>query len=152
MLYHSTNNPAHRVDLKEAILRSLPPDNGLYMPDTLPVLDPTFWENWRNLSFQESGLAVATAFFGEDVPPEALLEIVNGTVSFDAPLVRLGPGEHRLAAVQLTSYRTPMDLVILPPESSIWESAENISFPVPLHPMMLTSQRVLDDVEKRLLK
>ncbi|MEY4243506.1 MAG: threonine synthase [Verrucomicrobiota bacterium] len=96
MLYHSTNNPAHRVDLKEAILRSLPPDNGLYMPDTLPVLDATFWENWRNLSFQEIGLAVATAFFGEDVPPEALLEIVNGTVSFDAPLVRLGPGDHIL--------------------------------------------------------
>ena len=43
MLYHSTNNPAHRVNLKEAILRSLPPDNGLYMPDTLPVLGPEFW-------------------------------------------------------------------------------------------------------------
>lgn len=67
-------------------------------------------------------------------------------------LKNLAATEHRLAAVQLTSYRTPMDLVILPPESSIWESAENISFPVPLHPMMLTSQRVLDDVEKRLLK
>lgn len=96
MLYHSTNNPSHRVDLKEAILRSLPPDNGLYMPDTLPVLDPSFWEIWRHLSFQEIGFAVADAFFGGDVPPEALREIVEGTVAFDAPLVTLAPGDHVL--------------------------------------------------------
>jgi len=96
VLYHSTNNPAHRVDLKEAILRSLPPDNGLYMPDTLPVLDPSFWQIWRELTFQEIGIAVADAFFGEDVPPQALVDIVEGTVSFDAPLVTLGPGDHVL--------------------------------------------------------
>ncbi len=96
MLYHSTNNPAHRVDLKEAILRSLPPDNGLYMPDTLPVLDQSFWQIWRELTFQEIGIAVADAFFGEDVPPQALVDIVEGTVSFDAPLVTLGPGDHVL--------------------------------------------------------
>jgi threonine synthase len=96
MLYHSTNNPSHRVDLKEAILRSLPPDNGLYMPDRLPVLGDDFWEKWRDLSFQEIGFSVAQAFFGEDVPEDALREIVNGTVSFDAPLVTLGPGDHIL--------------------------------------------------------
>ncbi len=93
MLYHSTNNPAHRVDLKEAILRSLPPDNGLYMPDTLPVLGAEFWQIWRHLSFQEIGFAVAEAFFGEDVPADALREMVEGTVSFDAPLVSLAPGD-----------------------------------------------------------
>lgn len=96
MLYHSTNNPSHQVDLKEAILRSLPPDNGLYMPDTLPVLDSAFWEIWRELSFPEIGIAVADAFFGEDVPPQALVDIVEGTVAFDAPLVTLGPGDHIL--------------------------------------------------------
>jgi threonine synthase len=96
VLYHSTNNPAYRVDLKEAILRSLPPDNGLYMPDSLPVLGDEFWQIWRHLSFQEIGFAVAEAFFGSDVPAEALREIVEGTVSFDAPLVTLGPGDHIL--------------------------------------------------------
>lgn len=96
MRYHSTNNPSHRVDLKEAILRSLPPDNGLYMPDTLPVLDKSFWEIWRHLSFQEIGFAVADAFFGEDVPPDALREIVEGTVSFEAPVITLSPGDHIL--------------------------------------------------------
>lgn len=96
MLYHSTNNPSFRVDLKEAILRSLPPDNGLYMPDALPVLGDDFWKIWRYLSFQEIGFAVADAFFGGDVPPDALREIVEGTLAFDAPLVTLGPGDHVL--------------------------------------------------------
>lgn len=96
MLYHSTANPAHRVDLKEAILRSLPPDNGLYMPDALPVLGPEFWTIWRELSFQEIGYAVARAFFGGDLPPPALKEMVEGTLAFDAPLVTLAPGDHVL--------------------------------------------------------
>jgi len=94
--YHSTNNPAHQVDLKEAILRSLPPDNGLYMPNTLPVLGADFWGKWRDLSFSEIGFAVADAFFGEDVPEEKLREIVDGTLAFDAPIVTLAPGDHIL--------------------------------------------------------
>jgi len=94
--YHSTNNPNHQVDLKEAILRSLPPDNGLYMPNELPVLDEGFWSSYRGLSFREIGFAVANAFFGEDVPEEDLRKIVDGTLTFDAPLVTLAPGDHIL--------------------------------------------------------
>jgi len=94
--YHSTNNPDHQVELKEAILRSLPPDNGLYMPNQLPILGQDFWGNWRDLSFREIGFAVANAFFGEDIPEQDLREIVNGTLEFDAPLVALQPNDHIL--------------------------------------------------------
>lgn len=96
MKYHSTNNPAHRVDLKEAILRSLPPDNGLYMPDVLPVLGGDFWACYRGLTFREIGFAVAEAFFGEDVPADDIRKIVDGTLEFDAPVVTLAPGDHIL--------------------------------------------------------
>lgn len=96
MFYHSTNDPAHRVGLKEAVLRSLPPDNGLYMPDSLPVLGGGFWSGWREMGFVELGCAVADAFFGGDVPPEALRGIVEGTLTFDAPVVTLAPRDHVL--------------------------------------------------------
>ncbi len=96
MLYHSTNNPSHRVNLREAILRSLPPDNGLYMPDSLPVLGEDFWKIQRQLSFQEIGHTVAQAFFGDDVPADALREIIDGTLAFDAPVITLCPGDHIL--------------------------------------------------------
>lgn len=96
MRYHSTRNPNLNVPLAEAILRSLPPDNGLYMPDQLPSLNADFWANWREMTFQEIGFHVANAFFGEDVPAETLRNMVDETLSFDAPVVTLGPGDHIL--------------------------------------------------------
>ncbi len=96
MLYQSTHSRAAGVNLKQAVLRSLPPDNGLYMPAQLPTLPPDFWRSWRDLTFQEIGRAVATAFFHDDIPSRALDEIVDGALTFDAPLVTLGPGDHLL--------------------------------------------------------
>lgn len=66
------------------------------MPNELPVLGAHFWSSWREKSFQEIGFAVAEAFFGEDVPKENLHEIVNGTLSFEAPVVSLTPNDHIL--------------------------------------------------------
>ena len=67
-------------------------------------------------------------------------------------LKHLQETEDHLGKMTVVSYRTPMDLVILPPRSSVWDRAENIEYPVALHPMMVTSQRVVDDIEKRLVK
>ncbi len=53
--------------------------------------------------------------------------------------------EDRLGKIPVTSYRTPLDLIILPPASSVWDRAENLGFSVILHPLMLTSSRVLAD-------
>lgn len=90
MPYHSTNDPSHRVDLRTAVLRSLPPDNGLYMPDVLPVLPDVFWDSLREKSFQEIGVEVANAFFGDEVPLLDIEKIVSETLTFDAPVRELG--------------------------------------------------------------
>ena len=84
------------MSLKEAILRSLPADNGLYMPDNIYPLGDDFWHEWRDLPFAEIGFRVASAFFGEDVPAAELREIVDGTLAFDAPLIQLAPGDFML--------------------------------------------------------
>jgi hypothetical protein len=49
----------------------------------------------------------------------------------------------------VVSYRTPMDLIILPADSSIWKRAENLEFPVLLHPLMLDAKPVIQDIERR---
>ena len=67
-------------------------------------------------------------------------------------LKRLNASEDRLGKIPVTSYRTPMDLIILPPTSSVWSRAENLEYPVLLHPLMLTTPRLLQDLETRLLK
>ncbi len=67
-------------------------------------------------------------------------------------LTGLRATQDRLGKIPVTSYRTPLDLVILPPTSSVWERAENLEFPVILHPLMLSSDRVLTDIESRLMR
>jgi triacylglycerol lipase len=66
-------------------------------------------------------------------------------------LKALDESDHTLGSMPVVSYRTPLDLVILPASSSVWQRAENFHFPVLLHPLMLSSAKVLDDLEKRLL-
>ncbi|MCX6876208.1 MAG: threonine synthase [Verrucomicrobia bacterium] len=89
MHFISTNDATRRVSLQEAVLSSLPPDHGLYMPERIPVLGADFWQAWRTLSFQEIAFRVAAAFFGEDLPAEALRAIVDEVLTFDAPLVQV---------------------------------------------------------------
>ena len=93
MWYHSTQQPDQKVPLKEAILRSLPADNGLYMPQEIRPLGDDFWHRWRDMSFAEIGYHIAHSFFGDDVPEEELRRIVDGTLNFDAPLIQLAPGD-----------------------------------------------------------
>jgi len=89
MQFYSTNNPDLRVDVKEAVIRSLPADNGLYMPEELTPLGADFWDNWLDMSFADLGFAVAQNFFKDSIPAEGLREIVNNAITFDAPVVEL---------------------------------------------------------------
>lgn len=66
-------------------------------------------------------------------------------------LGRLQATEESLRGVELISYRTPLDLMILPSTSSIWAPALNLDFPVLLHPLMLSDRDVLSDVERRIV-
>ena len=67
-------------------------------------------------------------------------------------LRRLQATEKSLRGVELISYRTPLDLMILPSTSSIWAPALNLDFPVLLHPLMLSDEDVLGDIERRVVR
>ena len=67
-------------------------------------------------------------------------------------LRRLQSTEATLRGVQLVSYHTPMDLMILPATSSVWAPALNLDFPVLMHPLMLSDEDVLGDVERRVMR
>ena len=43
MQFHSTKNKNETASFHEAILRGLPPDNGLYFPDHIPTLPQETW-------------------------------------------------------------------------------------------------------------
>jgi threonine synthase len=89
MKYYSTNKNTPPVTLKEAVVKGLAADNGLFMPERIEKFEPSFFENIQNLSFQEIAFEVAKKFFGEDVDEVSLKEIVYDTLAFDCPVVKV---------------------------------------------------------------
>ena len=66
-------------------------------------------------------------------------------------LKQLEANDHRIAErLHPLSLWTPMDLTILPANSSVWEIAQNESIPVAMHPVMRHSTRVIQRVETHL--
>ena len=53
MHFYSTNNKSLKTNLKDAVLHSLAPDNGLYMPEVISRLDGDFIANIEQYTFQE---------------------------------------------------------------------------------------------------
>ena len=87
MKYYSTNGKAEKATLKEAVVKGLASDKGLFMPEAVKPLPQSFFDEIQNLSFQEIAYRVADAFFGEDIPADDLKKIVYDTLSFDVPAV-----------------------------------------------------------------
>ena len=89
MLYHSTHKKVFGVSLQDAVIKGLADDKGLFMPDKIKQLPPSFFETIENRSFQEIAYVVADAFFGEDVDAVSLKRIVAEALDFEIPLVKV---------------------------------------------------------------
>ena len=96
MKYYSTNHQTPDVDLQEAVIKGLAADKGLFMPERINILPASFYENMPQMTLQEVSLAVAQAFFGEDIPSDKLKQIVFDTMSFDIPLVKVSDNIYSL--------------------------------------------------------
>ena len=89
MKYYSTRHEAHSTSLHEAIVRGLAPDGGLYMLESIKKLPPSFFEEIDKMSFKEMSVRVADAFFGEDIDADSLRNIVEDTLAFECPAVKV---------------------------------------------------------------
>lgn len=87
MKLYSTNNKDNIVSLKEAVLKSLPPDNGLYMPVEIPKLRETFIEQIEEYSFRDIAFEVALNLIGDYIPKVELKEIIDRAINFPATVV-----------------------------------------------------------------
>ncbi|MCD7977932.1 MAG: threonine synthase [Tannerellaceae bacterium] len=89
MNYYSTNKQATPASLKDAVIKGLAGDKGLYMPEKIRPFTPAEIAGLKNKSFHEIACSVAQAFFGEDIEPEVLNRIVTETLAFDTPAVQV---------------------------------------------------------------
>lgn len=92
MKYYSTNRRTPEVSLREAVVASMAPDNGLYMPERIERLPDAFFDGIARLDLHRIACRVADAFFGEEIEPETLRRIVRDTFCFDIPVVRVDDG------------------------------------------------------------
>lgn len=89
MQYYSTHDRSFRVGLQRAVMEGLAPDNGLYMPAAIPRMEAAFFRDFASMSFTEMAVRVAGQFLEGDIPAADLNRIVEHTLQFDAPLVRV---------------------------------------------------------------
>jgi len=88
-MFYSTNKKSPSVSLKEAVLKGMPDDNGLYMPEVIPVFKEDFFRYIKKLSFQEISCEVAKLLPGKELPGNIIEDIVNSAINFDAPLIEV---------------------------------------------------------------
>jgi len=89
MKFYSTNSPAVHVPFKEAVFNSLPQDKGLYMPVSIPKLDPDFLRDLTKYSLPEIAFEVAKTMLSDAIPEKDLKAIVEDAINFEAPIVKL---------------------------------------------------------------
>jgi len=98
--------------------------------------------NFHAISGPHHGSFLAYLFVGQgakDLRPKSLL------------LQKLHASQSSLSQVNLFSYRTPYDQMILPSKSSHWPIAKNIVTHAPLHRLMLRHPLVLETIKDNLV-
>ncbi|HEU5366764.1 MAG TPA: threonine synthase, partial [Hanamia sp.] len=89
MKYYSLNKTAPIADFKEATIRGLAPDKGLYFPEYIPKQDSKFFEEIENYSDEEIAFKIIHPYVGDAIPENELKRIVAKTINFEIPLKKV---------------------------------------------------------------
>lgn len=98
MKYYSTNNKSLSFNLRDAVLQGLAPDNGLFMPEKIPLLTRSELEDLKNYNLTEISIIISERLFGTDIPSGELAELVGKAIDFDTPVIKV---EDDLYALEL---------------------------------------------------
>jgi threonine synthase len=84
--YYSTNLKAELVSFKDALLKGLAPDGGLFMPDVIPRIQDAEIDSYRSMSYPEIAYMVSHKFLHTELPDNDLQEIVKDAYNYEVPL------------------------------------------------------------------
>ncbi len=87
MNYYSLNKKAPNVSFKDAVIKGLAPDKGLYFPESITPLAKDFFNHIEYFDNTEIAYEVIKQFVGDEIPEKELKEIIEETLSFDFPIV-----------------------------------------------------------------
>lgn len=98
MNFYSLNKIAPNVTFKDAVIKGLAPDKGLYFPETITPLSNEFLNHIEDFSNHEIAFEVIKQFVADEIPEKVLKEIIKETINFDFPIVSI---EENIAALEL---------------------------------------------------
>ena len=98
MFYYSLNKRSPRVDFREATINGQAPDKGLYFPQVIPLVPNDFISEINSYSKTEIALQVIHPYVGDTIPQKELRNIVQETIDFDFPLVKIN---NEISALEL---------------------------------------------------
>ena len=84
--YYSTNLKSDPVSFREALLKGLAPDGGLYMPASIPALGKEDLEMMAGMDYQDIAFTVLENIIGSEIPEEVLRSLCKDAYDFDVPL------------------------------------------------------------------
>ena len=98
MNYYSLHHKSPKSTFKNAVVQGLAKDRGIYFPETITPLSKDFIENITEYTNQEIAFEVIKQFVGDEIPTDKLKEIIEETVSFDFPVVKI---DDNIASLEL---------------------------------------------------
>ena len=98
MNFYSLNKEAANVSFKNAVIKGIAPDRGLYFPENITALPASFFEIIENLSTTEIAFQAIHQFVNDDLPDAILKNILEEVLDFDFPVVQI---EDNVATLEL---------------------------------------------------
>jgi threonine synthase len=89
MNYYSLNKKALDTTFENAVVKGLAPDSGLYFPKEITPLPKSFFDDIDKKSYSEIAFEAIKQFVSPEIPEDVLKTIVEETLSFDFPIVKL---------------------------------------------------------------
>ncbi len=89
MNYFSLNKKAPNTTFKDAVIKGLAPDKGLYFPESITPLPDSFFKSIDSLSYSEIAFEAIKQFVTPDIPEAVLKDIIEDTLSFDFPVEKI---------------------------------------------------------------
>ena len=89
MNYYSLNKQAPNSTFKNAVIKGLAPDKGLYFPESIKPLEKSFFDNIETLSYNDIAFQAIKQFVVPEIPEDVLKQIIDETLSFDFPVIEL---------------------------------------------------------------
>lgn len=89
MNYYSLHKKAPISTFKNAVIKGLAPDKGLYFPEEIKPLSRDFFNNIENLTKEEIAFTAIKQFVVPEIQEDTLKKIVQETIAFDFPVVSI---------------------------------------------------------------